>query len=208
LYVVNLSTKLALGFLVSHGGSAMRAILEACADGSLPGRGLIAISNNREAPALAHAGRYGVPTRHISATTEGSAEAADRAIAEALSAAGVGLVVCSGYLRPVGPAVLARFPARVLNIHPSLLPRHGGQGMFGPHVHRAVLAAGDLVSGATVHLVDSAYDRGPVLARALVPVEDGDTAEDLAARVMAVEPDLFVATLARIAAGQIRLPPA
>lgn len=191
---------LKLGFLASHSGSSMRAIVQAITDGVLDAQACLVVSNNGDSAALAFARDHGVAVRHISARTAGSAEAADRAIADALTDAGVTLLILSGYLRPVGPRTLARFNGRILNIHPALLPAYGGQGMFGRHVHEAVIAAGDAESGATIHLVDGEYDHGQVISQRRVPVEPGDTPETLAARVMAVEPGLFVETLQAIAA--------
>lgn len=191
---------LRLGFLASHSGSSMRAIVQAIADGVLDAQARIVISNNGDSAALAFARDHGVAVRHISGRTAGSVEAADRAIADALTEAGVTLLILSGYLRPVGPETLARFSGRILNIHPALLPAHGGQGMFGRHVHQAVIAAGDLETGATIHLVDGEYDHGQVISQRRVPLEPGDSPETLAARVMAVEPGLFVETLQAIAA--------
>lgn len=191
---------LKLGFLASHSGSSMRAIVQAIADGALAARARIVISNNGDSAALAFAREQGIEARHISGKTAGSGEAADRAIADALSEAGVTLLVLSGYLRPVGPETLARFNGRILNIHPALLPAYGGQGMYGRHVHEAVIANGDPETGATVHLVDGEYDHGQVISQVRVPVLAGDTAETLAERVMAAEPGLFVETLRAIAA--------
>jgi phosphoribosylglycinamide formyltransferase-1 len=200
-------TALNLGFLASHGGTSMRAIVGAIADGALDAQALIVISNNCDAPALQFARQHGIAVRHISATTAGSDAAADMAIAQALEDAGVDWVVMSGYLRKLGPATLTRYRGRILNIHPALLPKFGGKGMFGHHVHEAVLAAGERLTGATVHLVDAEYDHGPVLAQASVPVLAGDTADDLQYRVMSIEPELYVRTLRDIAAGTIPLPP-
>lgn len=197
---------LKLGFLASHSGSSMRAIVQAIADGALDAQPRIVISNNADSAALAFARDYGVAVRHISGRTAGSAEAADRAIADALTEAGVTLLILSGYLRPVGPETLARFSGRILNIHPALLPAYGGQGMFGRQVHEAVIASGDRETGATIHLVDGEYDHGQVISQRRVPVEPGDTPETLAARVMAVEPGLFVGTLRDIVARRSVLP--
>lgn len=191
---------LKLGFLASHSGSSMRAIVQAIVGGMLDARACIVISNNTDSAALAFAREHGIEARHISGKTAGSAESADLAIADALSAAGVTLLVLSGYLRPVGARTLARFSGRILNIHPALLPAYGGQGMYGRHVHEAVIASGDAQTGATIHLVDGEYDHGQVISQRRVPVEQGDTPETLAARVMAVEPGLFVETLQAIAA--------
>ena len=191
---------LKLGFLASHSGSSMRAIVQAIATGALDAEACLVISNNRDSAALVWARDHGLSARHISGKTTGSGEAADLAIAEALSDAGVNLLVLSGYLRPVGLVTLARFNGRILNIHPALLPAHGGQGMFGRHVHEAVIANGERETGATIHLVDGEYDHGQVISQRRVSVEPGDTPETLAARVMAVEPALFVETLSAIRA--------
>ena len=197
---------LKIGFLASHGGSGMRAVLAAIAAGDLDAEALILVTNNRDCAATAAAETAGLPWRHISAATAGSAEAADTAIAESLSEAGAELVVLSGYMRKLGPGTLARFKGRILNIHPALLPRHGGQGLYGRKVHEAVRASGDTISGASIHLVDADYDTGPVIARAEVPVAPGDSVDDIEARVRAIEPELMVKTLKRIAAGELTLP--
>ena len=197
---------LRLGFLASHGGSGMRAALAAIAAGQLDADPRILVTNNRDCAAVAAAEAAGLAWRHISAANVGSVEAADTAIAEALSDAGANLVVLSGYMRKLGPETLARFRGRILNIHPALLPRHGGRGLYGRHVHEAVRASGAAISGASIHLVDADYDTGPVIARAEVPVSPDDSVEDLEARVRAVEPALMVQTLKRIAAGELTLP--
>ncbi len=197
---------LKIGFLASHGGSSMKAILDAMASGTLRGSACAVISNNAESPALAYARALGIPAYHLSETRLGGAEAADRAIAETLAARGAELVVLSGYMRKLGPEVLARYRGRILNIHPGPLPRFGGSGMYGRRVHEAVIAAGVRKSGITIHLVDEEYDHGPVLAACEVAVEPGDTAASLEARIRAEEPGFFVETLRRIAAGELKLP--
>ena len=200
-----LPAPLAIGFLASHGGSNMQAILDAIAAGALPAEARIVICNNSGARALERARVAGVPGLHLSAAALGSEEALDRAMLEALRGHGVGLVVCAGYMRKVGPRVLAAYVRRVLNIHPALLPRHGGKGMYGIRVHEAVLAAGERETGVTVHLVDEVYDHGPIVAQARVPVQPGDTPEALQARVLQTEHRLYPETLRRIALGEIDL---
>jgi phosphoribosylglycinamide formyltransferase-1 len=194
-----------LGFLASHNGTNMRAIVAACRQGRLAAEPALLISNNKDAPALAWADLQGLPWRHLSATKLGSEEALDRAIAEELRAARVDLVILAGYMRKLGPAVLAAFPRRILNVHPALLPKFGGQGMYGRHVHEAVLKSGDTLTGVTIHLVDGEYDHGPVVAQAHVPVEPGDTPETLAARVQAKEQELYPQVLKKIFSGEIEL---
>jgi phosphoribosylglycinamide formyltransferase-1 len=199
-----MSQKLKLGFLASRNGSSARAVIAAIEAGTLDGEARLMISNNKSAGALDFAAEHGVPTLCI--PTQSDPEAADRRLAEALEAAGVELVVLSGYLRQLGPYTLARFHGRVLNIHPGPLPEFGGHGMYGRKVHEAVIAAGVGESCATIHVVDEEYDHGPVVARCAVPVLPGDTAEALEARVTAHEPAFFVETLRRISSGELELP--
>jgi phosphoribosylglycinamide formyltransferase-1 len=199
-------TRLRLGFLASHGGSSMRAIVAATRDGRLDAEARLVVSNNADSPALAFARGEGLDARQINASTAGSAEAADAAIATAMREAGVELIVLSGYLRKLGPRILDAYRGRILNIHPALLPKYGGQGMYGRRVHEAAIAAGDRVSGATIHLVDADYDSGPILAQVEVPIAPGDTVEALEQRVMAAEPGFFVQTLQAISEGRLALP--
>lgn len=193
-----------LGFLASNSGSSLRAIVGAIEAGSLDAEARLVVSNKSEAPALSFAAAHCIPTSVI--PTVRSPEEADERLAAALDEAKVDLVILSGYLRKLGPRTLTTYRSRILNIHPALLPRHGGPGMYGRRVHEAVIAAGDRVSGATVHLVDEDYDHGEPIARVEVPVLCSDTATDLERRVMAAEPSLFVDTLQRLAAGTLRIP--
>ncbi|MFC3833262.1 MULTISPECIES: phosphoribosylglycinamide formyltransferase [Deinococcus] len=181
-----------LGFLASHGGSAARHLTAACRAGELAAMPAVLISNNSRSPALAWARDAGLSTAHLSSAGYPAPDDLDRAILEALTAAGADTLVLSGYMRELGPRVLGHYAGRVVNIHPSLLPRHGGRGMYGDRVHEAVLASGDDESGATVHLVTQGIDEGPVLAQARVPVLPGDTLDTLKARVQAVEGDLML----------------
>ncbi len=198
---------LKLGFLASHGGTSMRAIVAAIHRGELAAEARIVIANNAGAPALAQARAAGVAALHLSQSKLGPEGDVDRAIADALAQAGVDLVVLSGYLRKLGPKTLARFRGRILNIHPGPLPTYGGQGFYGMRVHEAVIAAGERASAICIHVVDDEYDHGPVVARREVPVEPGDTPALLAARVQAQEPEFFVETLRALAAGALTLPP-
>jgi len=199
-----ISQPLKLGFLASGNGSSARAIIAAIRAGDLAAEPRVLISNNRNAPALGFAAGQDVPALHI--PTQSDPASADERLAAALSAHGVELIVLSGYLRQLGPRTLARYEGRILNIHPGPLPQFGGHGMYGRRVHEAVIAAGVAESGIVIHLVDAEYDRGPVIARRSVPVEPGDSAESLEARVTGLEPDFFVETLKRIAEGALALP--
>ncbi|MCP4644230.1 MAG: phosphoribosylglycinamide formyltransferase, partial [bacterium] len=190
-----------IGFLASHNGSNMQAIVDACTHGTLQAVPAVVISNNSRSGALERARREGIPWYHLSGKTHPDPCALDRAILVALAGHDVDLIVLAGYMKKLGPRTLARFDGRMLNIHPALLPKYGGKGMYGMHVHEAVIAAGETESGVSIHLVDAEYDTGPVIAQARVPVEPGDTPETLAARVLEREHTFFVETLQRIVVG-------
>jgi phosphoribosylglycinamide formyltransferase 1 len=197
---------LRIGLLASHGGSNLATIVAACREGQIGAEPVVVIGNNSDAFALERARRAGIPTFHLSSRTHPDPAALDAAIEEALARHGVELVALAGYMKRLGPRVLERWRGRIVNVHPSLLPKFGGQGMYGARVHEAVLAAGEAVSGATIHLVTEEYDQGPVLAQRAVPVLPGDTVETLAERVLREEHALYVETLGRIARGEIALP--
>ncbi len=192
-----------LAFLASNNGSGLRAIVAAIEAGDLAAHPVLVVSNRKAAPALAFARDHGIETLVIPTTAD--PDGADARLATALRDAGADLIILSGYLRKLGPATLNAFPGQILNIHPALLPKYGGQGMYGRRVHEAVVAAGERESGATVHLVDDQYDHGAVVAQARVPIEPGDTAADVEKRVTTTEPGLFVQTLQCIATGKLRL---
>lgn len=193
-----------LGFLASHGGSNMQAIIDACKQGRLDAVPCVVISNNSDAMALDRAGKASIPRYHISARTH-PGDAEDRAILETLRAHGVDTVILAGYMKRLGPATLHAYRGRILNIHPALLPKFGGKGMYGARVHEAVLRAGEKTTGATVHVVNETYDAGPIVNQVSVPVLEGDTVESLAARVLTQEHALYVETLRRISEGTITL---
>jgi phosphoribosylglycinamide formyltransferase-1 len=183
----------------------MQAVLDACRADQLQAEPRVVISNNSDSGALERARREGIPAYHLSTGTHPAPEALDRAILAALKGHEVEVVCLAGYMRRLGPLTLAAYRNRVLNIHPALLPRFGGQGFYGERVHRAVLAAGEGESGPTIHLVDEQYDHGRILAQHRVPVLPGDDAESLAARVLAQEHLLYAETLQRIATGELDL---
>lgn len=172
-------TPVRVAVLASGGGTNLQALLDALHASPLA-RVVRVITNRPEAGALERARSSGVATTVLKDPDDA---------AELLGALhpGVDLVVLAGYLRLVPPAVVARFRWRMINIHPALLPAHGGPGMYGRRVHEAVLASGAAESGVTVHYVDEQYDRGPIIAQARVPVQPGDTAQTLAARVLEAE---------------------
>ena len=197
--------QLRLGFLASHRGSNMQAIIDACKEGRLDAEPRVVISNNSGSTALQRAKNEGIPAYHLSQKAHPGPGQLDRAILDTLVKHGVNMMVLAGYMRLLGPLTVSRFPGRILNIHPALLPKFGGKGLFGKAVHEAVLAAGERVTGATVHLVDERYDHGPVIAQSRVPVMTNDTVETLSERVLEREHELYVETLWKIERGEIDL---
>ncbi len=201
-----ISQRLKLGFLASGNGTSARAIVNGIRAGQLTSEARLLVSNNRKATALQWASATGLASLCI--PTQADPDGADQSLAAEMATHGVEVIVLSGYLRRLGPATLARYGGRILNIHPGPLPAFGGHGMYGRRVHEAVLAAGAPESGICIHLVDEEYDRGPVIARRSVEVRPGDTAEALEARVTGLEPAFFLETLRRIEAGELALPKA
>lgn len=177
-----------LGVLASGRGSNLRALLDAHERGDLTAPIALVVSNNSSAGALQTARAHGVDTRHISRKTDPDPGAA---LLQALHDAGVDVLVLAGYMKRVDPRVVEAFRGRSVNIHPAPLPRFGGPGMYGEHVHGAVLEAGVETSGPTVHRVTAQYDEGEILAHRPVPVAPGDTPQTLGARVLEAEHDLY-----------------
>ena len=197
--------KMNIGVLASHEGTTLQSLIDACADGRVNARVAVVISNNSNSGALLRARRAGIDAVHLSLTTHGSAERLDAAIRDTLLRAKIDVVLLAGFMKKVGPFVLARFGGRVLNTHPSLLPKFGGKGMFGDRVFEAVLEANEQTTGVSVHLVDPNYDAGEVLRQSPVHVLPGDSVSTLKARVQVREKELVVETLAEIAKGKIAL---
>ncbi|MGD7035585.1 phosphoribosylglycinamide formyltransferase [Methylotuvimicrobium buryatense] len=188
-----------ISFLASHGGSSARKIIETIEHGELPGFEIgILITNNKDSAIYDWCLTHGIEVFHISSKTHSDNE--DQAIKKALQSAETELIVLSGYMKKIGPQTLSAYSGKILNIHPSLLPKFGGRGMYGDFVHAAVLQAGETASGATVHFVTDAYDEGPLLLQKEVPVLSGDTVESLGQRVRAIEGELYINALNKLLA--------
>src|SRR3954466_3083288 len=187
--------------LASGRGSTVEALVEAGRRGEMCAEVILLIVSRQDAPATELARRLGVECVVLDEKLVGSA-ACDEAMETLLIRCRADLVVLAGYVRKVGPRTLRAFAGRLINTHPAPLPRFGGKGMFGEHVHRAVLQAGVATSAATVHLVDDEYDSGPVLAERPVPVRPNDDVDTLRERVQAAERALLVSTIADLAGGE------
>jgi phosphoribosylglycinamide formyltransferase-1 len=195
-----------IGVLVSgqSKGTNFQAILDAIAGGELHARVALLVATNEMHGAIARARDANIRTMVLPPGNL-SREDWDHRVADAFYEEGVSVVALAGYLRYVTSVLLEAYPGRVLNVHPSLLPAFGGQGMYGTRVHRAVLEHGCKVSGCTVHLVDGRYDTGPILAQASVPVLDDDTPDSLALRVQKEEHRLYPQCIESILHDQIRV---
>lgn len=187
-----------LAVLASGRGSNLQAILDAIAAGKLDAQVVGVFSDKPDAQALQRVPESLRWSR--TAKSCGSREGFDATLADAVESSTPDWIVCAGYMRILGAAFIARFPGRIVNIHPSLLPRYKGL-----HTHQRVLDAGDVEHGASVHLVNAELDAGQVIAQARVPVLPEDDAEALAARVLTVEHPLYLHVLQLLAIGRLRV---
>ncbi len=185
-----------IAVLASGGGSNLQAIIDflAARDRRAAGEVVLVAGNREDAGAFARARTAGIVSRAFDGSDDGSA------LLALLREHAVDLVVLAGYLKRIPPSVTKAYHARIINIHPGLLPEFGGSGMYGARVHAAVLAAGARSSGVTAHFVDDEFDHGPLIAQWRVPVRDGDTPESLAARVLEVEHLVYPRVVEMVAA--------
>jgi phosphoribosylglycinamide formyltransferase-1 len=197
---------LRIGVIVSgHGrGTNLQAILDGCASGEIPGRVVVVIGTRADAPAMERARAGGAAAVVVSPRKyEGDDAAYGEAMLRVLRRHEVGLVCLAGFMRKLPVNVVTALPGRIMNVHPALLPLFGGKGMYGEHVHRAVLESGMKVSGCTVHFVDEQYDHGPIIVQTPVLVEDDDTWETLAARVLPEEHRAYRQAIRLFAEGRL-----
>jgi phosphoribosylglycinamide formyltransferase 1 len=199
------SRVLPIAVLVSGEGTTLDALAELAAGGHLPARIVLVVSDRPHAPAIEKARRRGLPTLVV--PTHGVDAAVWAAqLTAAIAEQGAELVVLAGFLSILPPSWVARWAGRAVNLHPSLLPQYGGKGMYGKHVHEAVLAARERTTGATVQLVTSEVDGGPPIAQERIPVVPDDTVDTLRARLHPVEVNLLASTIRRFAEGSLPLP--
>ncbi|MEM6645278.1 MAG: phosphoribosylglycinamide formyltransferase [Bacteroidota bacterium] len=195
-----------LAVFASGGGSNFQSIIDAVQRGDLPQTELgLCVSNKPQAGALQRAATHNIPTAVLRADAFDAEAAYTDALLDVLQTHRIDFVALAGYMRKVPSAVVAAYADRMVNIHPSLLPAFGGQGLYGRRVHKAVLAAGVRWTGATVHLVDDDYDTGPIVVQEPVIVEQADTPETLAARVLQTEHRLYPQALRLFAEGRVRI---
>ena len=200
------SPRIRLAVLISGAGTTLRNLIEKIASGQLRAEIVAVISSCADAKGLRHAAAAQVPSSVIEPKSFAAPADFSTAVFNQCRNAKANLVAMGGWLKllPIPPD----FAGRVINIHPALIPSFCGQGMYGPRVHEAVLGAGAKVSGCTVHFVDDQYDHGPIIAQRTVPVLEGDTPESLAARVFAIECELYPQVINWLADGLVKEPSA
>jgi len=184
-------------------GSNLNAIIEAIRKGVLPAHLSLVVSNNASAGALELARSHNIPAVRIRQNDFSSEEAFAEELLSCLARHEVEFIALAGYMKKIPPQIIGRFRNKITNIHPALLPAFGGPGMYGMHVHEAVLRAGVKITGVTVHLVDEEYDHGPIVLQRPVEVAPYDDPVSLAARVQAVEHEVYPLVLKAFAEGRV-----
>jgi phosphoribosylglycinamide formyltransferase 1 len=193
-----------IAVLGSGRGSNFQSILAAIQQGRIPNaRIAVVISNSSGAGILEIARNNSLPAVHLSHRQFPTEDEFVDALLSLLKVHGVNFIVLAGYMKRIHPRVIEAYRRRIINIHPALLPRHGGAGMYGHHVHEAVIAAGDRISGATVHFVDEEYDHGSIVLQKTVSVTRDDTPETLAAKVLDIEHEIYPEAIRRLATGAV-----
>ena len=191
-------SKQKLAVFASGRGSHLTNLFRAISQGDIDAEISLVVSDVEDSGAAQFAEEKGIPLLLVSAEHASSAIARNQRILEALTLNAIDWVLCLGYLKKVGTKIVEQYAGKMINIHPSLLPKFGGRGMYGLNVHQAVIDAGESVSGATVHYVNEAYDDGATIAQAEVDVPSGATPADLAALVLKAEHALLITTLKRL----------
>jgi len=187
-----------LSFLASHGGSAAKEIIRAIQNKSLNADIGLVITNNQHSAIFQWCCENKIRITCINSSIHPDGEQEDIAIKNALIAAKTDYVILSGYMKRIKSQTLQYFSNKILNVHPALLPKYGGQGMYGDRVHQAVLNAKEKVSGASIHFINEIYDDGPIIAQKEVPVYPDDTTESLRQRVQAIETMLYIESISQI----------
>ncbi|AAM71565.1 MAG TPA: phosphoribosylglycinamide formyltransferase [Chlorobaculum sp.] len=187
-----------LAVFCSGTGSNFKALFHAIIERELPAEIVMCLSNRSQCGAIDFAKEYGIETLHLSESQFGSHDDFARAMLSELRDRQIDMILLAGYLRKIPDAVIAAYPEKIVNIHPSLLPQFGGHGMYGMRVHEAVIASGETRSGATVHFVNEEYDKGRIIMQNHVPVLPGDTPKTLAERVLRCEHRLYPAALEKL----------
>ena len=194
-----------LAFFTSKTGSNLKAIVSSCDSGSLKAKPVIVISNNQNSEALIWAKSHGLHNIFLNVEKAGSQKSLDNLHLKILQAHKIDFVILAGYLEKIGKGLLSFYKNRIINIHPSLLPKYGGKGMYGIKIHQKVISSGDKVTGITVHLANEDYDKGVIIAQKKIKVSNYDTPLTLSTKVLEEEHFFYSQTLRKIFSGEIDL---
>ena len=194
-----------IAVFASHGGSDLQAIIDGCKQDKLNATVAVVISNNGDSMALERAKRENIPAYHMSAKKYGSEDLLAEELLGVLEEYQIDMIFLAGYMRMLHVDILTKYHNRVFNIHPALLPKFGGKGMYGMNVHTAVIEAKETETGVTIHRVNAEYDSGEIVAQTKVLVMQDDTPEILAARVLEREHTFLVEVISKIIDGEIAL---
>lgn len=192
-----------IAVFASHGGSDLQAIIDGCKNKQINANVSVVISNNGDSMALQRAKNENIPSYHLSLKKFGDEDTLANEILGVLSEYNIDMIFLAGYMRMLHISVLQKYNNRIFNIHPALLPKFGGKGMYGMNVHTAVIDAGETETGITIHRVNAEYDSGEIVARTKVPVFEDDTPEILGKRVLEKEHEFLVEIISDIVNGII-----
>lgn len=194
-----------IAVFASHGGSDLQAIIDGCKQDKLNAKVALVISNNGDSMALERAKNENIPAYHMSAKKYGSEDVLADELLKVLFEYNIDMIFLAGYMRMLHVSILTKYNNRVFNIHPAMLPKFGGRGMYGMNVHTAVIDAKETETGVTIHRVNAEYDSGDIVAQTKVAVSPNDTPDSLATRVLEREHTFLVEVISKIIDGEIAL---
>jgi len=194
-----------IAILASKSGSTFEAIVNSCHSGALLAETVVMITNNSDSGVIHRAHSNKITCEVIDPKDFENEIQWDGALLKCLQSYDLQLIVLAGFLKKIGPQTLSAFKNKMINTHPSLLPKYGGKGMYGRKVHAAVLESGDSETGISIHLLSEVYDEGKIIAQCIVPVLAGDDVEKLESRVKQTEKEFYVDTLNKIINGEIQI---
>lgn len=197
---------LKIAVFASGKGSNLNAIINAINNGMIPNTQIVCvISNNSDSGALQIGKNFGISSYHISRKQFISDDKYNTAIMKVLESHNTNFIVLAGYMKLLDTSIVQRYRNRILNIHPALLPKYGGKGMYGRYVHEKVLACGEKYSGVTVHIVDEEYDHGPIVLQVQVEISDKETPESLERKIQNLEHKIYPEAIKLFAEGRVKV---
>lgn len=197
---------LKIAVFASGKGSNLNAIINAINNGMIPNTQIVCvISNNSDSGALQIGKNFGISSYHISRKQFISDDKYNTAIMKVLESHNTNFIVLAGYMKLLDTSIVQRYRNRILNIHPALLPKYGGKGMYGRYVHEKVLACGEKYSGVTVHIVDEEYDHGPIVLQVQVEISEKETPESLERKIQNLEHKIYPEAIKLFAEGRVKV---